>query len=300
MNDHRELHRRFHAHGIHVSLGNGGLARVQVQGDHPAELYLHGGHLTSWKPRGGRDVLWMSAASPFEDGKAIRGGIPVCLPWFGPHGLRGDAPAHGFARVRPWHLAEGERLEGGRVRLALELAGDEVTRGWWPHEFEARLDVMVGETLDLALTYTNTDAKAVTISEALHTYLAIGDVRAARVLGLDGCDYLDKVAGGAKAHEDRLAVSLAGETDRVYLTKRARAAVEDPEWGRRLLVTKAGSAATVVWNPWGERAATMKDMAPGGWTNMLCVEAANAPQTAIELRPGASHRLITTLATEPL
>ncbi len=273
---------------------------MQVQGDHPAELYPHGAHLTSWKPRGGRDALWLSASSPFTDGAAIRGGVPICLPWFGPHGLRKAAPAHGFARDRPWPLSVGDRLADGRVRLGRELEADEVTRGWWPHEFTARLEVVVGETLDLALTYTNTDAKAVTISEALHTYLAVGDVRSARVLGLDGCDYIDKVAGGATAHEDRLTVSLAGETDRVYLTSRTRVAIEDPAWNRRVAVTKSGSGATVVWNPWGERSATMKDMAPGGWTSMLCVEAANAPQTAITLAPQASHRLLTSLAVEPV
>ncbi len=254
-------------------------------------VYHHGAHVWAWQPEGHEAVLWMSGKSMYEAGQPIRGGMPVCFPWFGP-GPSGDLqPAHGFARLNEWELIDDSHTDDGGLRV--EYAIDSTTavaQPHWPHKYSARLNVTFGsQELVVEFTVTNDDVEPITYEEALHTYLAVGDVRQARVAGLDGARYLDKVAGTWLTQDGD--VTITGETDRVYLST-GEVTLEDPATGRTLVISKEGSANTVVWNPWVDKSAAMPDFGDDEWPGMICIEAANALEAAITLEPGNSHTMV--------
>lgn len=254
-----------------------------------AQIYDHGAHVVAWQPAGAEPVLWLSARSQFEEGAAIRGGIPVCFPWFGP-GRSGEAnPPHGFARLVPWHFL-GASEAGAEVIASYELGSAEVESAQFPYEFVARLDVGVGANLRLSLTLTNTGDVDFSYEEALHTYLAVGDSREVVIDGLDGATYLDKGPGGGPGRRQDGPVRFVGETDRVYHST-AEVRLTDPVLERTLTVTKSGSANTVVWNPWVTKSAAMSDFGDDEWTGMACIEAGNVLADAVSLSPGESHTL---------
>jgi D-hexose-6-phosphate mutarotase len=275
---------------VHLAPGVGGLPIVRVTGRAgSAEVYLHGAHVASWAPAGGAPVLWMSAASRFTPGTAIRGGIPICFPWFGPNAADATAPAHGFARVTEWQLS-GAAEVGDDVVLTFHLTDSPATRASaWPHPFEARYTVTVGATLGLELTVTNRDTVPVTVEEALHSYFAIDDIHRTTVAGLEGAPFLDKVGGATPTPGSPVPVSFTAETDRVYAGTTAATLIDDGT--RRIAVTKTGSESTVVWNPWIDKAAAMADFGSQEWTGMVCVETCNVGTDAITLAPGASHTM---------
>lgn len=263
-----------------------------------AELYLNGAHVTAWTPAGERPVLWMSNHSEFAPGSAIRGGIPVCFPWFGAGREPGLAPpAHGFARLAGWRLVGAEDRDDV-VTLTLQLATADVAglepAAAWPHDFEATYTVRVGRELHVDLTVRNTGDSAFSYEEALHTYFAVADARTTRVLGLDGAAYLDKAPGaGPDLVTQHGAVTFEAETDRVYRST-ATALVDDAAGGRVVGVAKEGSAHTVVWNPWIDKAAAMADYGDDEWPGMVCVETANVLDEAITLAPGSQRTMAVT------
>ena len=290
--------------GLHDQLrfveGLGGLPVVEIENAQAsASLALQGAHLLTWTPRGQQPVIWLSPDAKFAPGKSVRGGVPVCWPWFGPHPGEPAFPAHGFARTVPWEPVETEVLHDGRTHLVLRLVQTEATRAQWPHACEVVLEVTVGATLEIALLTHNLGESAFTLGQALHTYFAVGDVRRAAVQGLDGCPYLDKVEDFARKQQAG-AVTIGAEVDRIYLDSRADCLIEDPVWGRRIRIAKQGSASTVVWNPWIEKAAQMGDLGSEGYLHMLCVESANAAEDVVRLAPGGTHRLWVRYGVEPL
>ena len=282
---------------VRRAAGSGGLDSIVI--DSPlchAAVYLQGAHVASWQPAGERPVLWLSPASLFAPGKAIRGGVPICLPWFGPHPEDPSAPSHGFARTSPWTLDEARDVEDGRVAVALGLHHAAGSSPLWPAAFDTRFVVTVGRELDMSLTIHNTGATAARVEAALHTYFAVSDIQAVAVSGLEGTEYLDKVEGFARKREGAGPIRFTQETDRVYLDTVATCSILDPGWNRRIIIAKRGSAATVVWNPWDERSRTMSDMGPEVWRGMLCVETAAVGASAVALAPGASHEIAATIA----
>jgi glucose-6-phosphate 1-epimerase len=300
MSEHTGLHRRFHAHGIHVGLGQGQLARVMVPGENSAELYLHGAHLTHWQPAGERPVLWLSPHSAYAEGKPIRGGIPICFPWFGAHAQSSTLPMHGFARLHAWELKEVERVNEDEVKLHLHLGANDKTRSSWPFGFEINYHIAIGPVLDLNLEVTNSGGQSFEYGEALHTYFAIGDIATCRIHGLADCDYLDKTRNFSRDHEGRPLITISGEIDRQYQSDRGRCEIEDPTWKRRVVIEKSHSAVTVVWNPGPERAKNMPDVEPTGYRDFVCVESANAGSHLVRLEPGQSHQLRTRISVHPL
>lgn len=277
--------------------GVGGLPRLTIRNDlAEAEVYLLGATITHWKPRDHAPVLWTGAPERYLPGKPIRGGIPLCLPWFGPHEDPAK-PAHGFVRTRPWTVERTVDLPDGRSRVKLSFTTDAQTRTLWPHDLRAGLTVTVGRTLEVELTVTNTGTSTVLIGEALHTYCAVADVRRTIVHGLGGARYLDKVGGGWHRQTSE-GIVFTGETDRVYQSTHDVCVIDDEAGGRRITVRKAGSGATVVWNPWSAKAATMADMGPDGWMNLVCVESANALDSAYALPPSFSHHLRCDISVE--
>ena len=282
-----------------VEAGAGGLSRVRVSGARAdAELYLQGGHLTRWQPHGAAPVLFLSSRTAYAPGQAIRGGVPVIFPWFGPHAADRQAPMHGFARTCQWRLVSTSPGVDGAVVLELALDDDATTRRVWPPAFTLRYRVSVGEALHLALEVVNASAAPFAFEVALHTYLAVGDVETVAITGLEDTPYIDKVDAFARKRHGPGPLRLTGETDRVFLGTRARCVVDDPALGRRLVVDKTGSATTVVWNPGAARARGIADLEVEGWRRMLCVETANAADDAVTLPAGGHHLMTATLRVE--
>jgi glucose-6-phosphate 1-epimerase len=256
-----------------------------------AELYLQGAHLASWTPREQRPVLFISPKSLFATGKAIRGGIPIIFPWFGNRSDGKPGPAHGFARTAEWTLESARQIEGGNVELTLTLGGSDATRALFDYNFGLRFCVTVGAELEMELEASNYGKEPFQFEQALHTYLAVGDVQQVSVSGLEGTTFIDKTDGFKLKKQGSEPIRIAKETDQVHLNTQAVCTVSDTVWNRRILVEKSGSNSTVIWNPWIEKTNGMSDMPAEGWRQMLCVETANAADNAVVLAPAASHKL---------
>ena len=281
---------------VTVAAGNGGLPKLVVTTPQATgEVYLHGAHVTAYQPTGQRPVLFLSGSSRFGAGKAIRGGVPICFPWFGNLDGRKEAPAHGFARTRPWDLVKTEAHADGSATLSFELVGDEHSDPYWPHAFRVAYAVTVGPELKLQLTVFHSGGESFLYEAALHTYLAVDDVRRVTITGLENTPYLDKTRPGHEMPGVDAAVTFTEETDRVYLDTTAACTVADPAAGRTVHVAKAGSTSTVVWNPWVAKAKAMADFGDDEWPTMVCVETCDVGRSAVLIKPGASHTMTATI-----
>ncbi|NDP37986.1 MAG: D-hexose-6-phosphate mutarotase [Rhodoferax sp.] len=283
------LNRRFRMAGQLQFVDNGnGLPVADIQTPQAsARVALQGAQVLAWQPAGHKPVIWLSQAAVFEPGQAVRGGVPVCWPWFG---AQGGLPAHGLVRTRLWALREAAMDAASQVVLRFGLGDDASTRALWDFPFDLELVVTVGATLAMALTTRNTGEKPFTITQALHTYFCVGNIGQTSVQGLDDTDYLDKVQNFALAKQSG-AVEFTGETDRIYINTTADCRIEDRAWQRTLQIAKTGSTSTVVWNPWREREKALPDMAAGEYLGMLCVETCNAGPDQITVAPGHAHTL---------
>ncbi|BCU76497.1 D-hexose-6-phosphate mutarotase [Luteolibacter sp. LG18] len=265
--------------------------------EHPscrAKVALHGAHVMEWTPAGHEPVLYLSPKTGLKEGKAIRGGIPVCWPWFGPHPSDSTKPAHGFARGKFWKLL-GCRDEGASVELRFGLKADEQTRALWPHEFEAIVEVRLGAELHVSLAAHNTGTEPWVETAALHTYLTISHVDEIEITGLNGATFLEK-AGGLNVPGDQAGpVRIVGEVDRVYDSTADLVLRDD---ARVIHVHKHGSGSTVVWNPGPEKAATLGDLPLEDYPHFVCIEAANGPGAEVTVAPGAHHVLRTRITVE--
>ena len=266
-----ELDRQFGVPGIaRVLAGNGGLPKVRINSPQVVgEMYLHGAHVTSWKPAGADEALFVSSQSRWEDGHAIRGGVPVCFPWFGDKSDDRKAPAHGFVRTKAWQLESIVQV-GDAAAVSMFTESNESTRRWWPADFRLVHRATFGSELSLELVVTNTGTTSLRFEEALHTYHRAGDIEKARVQGLDGVHYLDKTDRNQKKTQHGEIV-IASETDRVYLNIQEAVELEDPVLRRRTRVTKQNSRTTVVWNPWVQKARALSDLGGDEWTQMICI-----------------------------
>ena len=265
-----------------------------------ARLTPYGGQVCEWTPAGQSPVLFMSPRAVFAAGTPIRGGVPICFPWFGPHPTDPTKPAHGFARTRTWQVAGVARDTAGDVRVVLRLAADADTRALWSAPFAVSLTLALGASLEMTADVENVGDDAIVYELALHTYLAVGDVEAVRIRGLEGARFVDKVDGG----KDKLAgpepLAIAGETDRVFLDTTTTCVVDDPVLTRRLRVEKRHSEVTVVWNPGRERARSMRDVGEDSWRGFVCVETANVGPHAVRLAPRTRHAMSARIDVTPL
>ena len=246
-------------------------------------IALLGAHVMEWTPARQKPVLFMSDKAVFAEGEPIRGGLPVCWPWFGG---REDLPSHGFARLRFWDFVRGEDSAEG-VELVFRLHGNGDLG--WPYPFELNLNVHRGETLAVALEMKHLGESTVEITAALHTYLRVGAIEQTRVEGLAGSHYLDSLDDHRKRSQVG-AVIFDREVDRVYLAD-GDVRVVDPVWQRTLDIDKSGSRATVVWNPWIEKSKRLADLPDDAYHDFLCIEAANTSGDVVRLAPQGTHLL---------
>jgi glucose-6-phosphate 1-epimerase len=275
--------------------GHGGLTKVVVQT--PAcsgEIYLHGAHVTSWKPADNEETIFVSKESRWEDGRAIRGGIPICFPWFRNKADNPSAPQHGFARIKSWQL-DAIRAKDNAVTVELSIVNDAESRVWWPSDFRLTYRARFGKNLDLELQMENTGQSGFRFEEALHSYHSVGNVADVRIDGLDGITYLDNTDSNKPCLQSG-PVKFAAPLDRVYLDTAHALHLTDPQMGRQVNVTKTNSLTTVVWNPWEEGARSMSDMGDEEWKQMACIEASNIRDFAVNLQPGQQHTMLVAIS----
>ena len=272
-----------------------GLTRVQVQvAGAAATVYLHGAHVTHWQPAGQQPVIFLSENSDFAPGKAIRGGVPICFPWFGPRSDGQAGPSHGFARIQDWDLVFAALVpgaDGDQVYMTFALYPNELSRSLGFDNVRAAYEVIVGKTLTMRLTTANSGAESLKFEEALHAYFAVKDVRTTALTGLESALFRDKTDGMKEKTTPAGPLRLTTETDRVFPANTASVQIHDEGNGRVITVEKTNSATTVVWNPWSEQAMKLADLADDAWPDFVCVETANTATDAITLKPGESHAM---------
>jgi D-hexose-6-phosphate mutarotase len=269
--------------------GNGGLNKAVVTTKFStAEIYLHGAHITHFQKNVGPPLLFMSAKSYFAPGKAIRGGVPVILPWFG---NRDGEPSHGFARITEWQLVKTSAAADGAVTLHFALPEISGRAAW--ENLRTEFVVTVSDTLTMELIAANDSCdETLEIENCLHTYFHIGDIGAVSITGLEGAAFLDFAAGanGVQRPAENSVLKITNETNRVYPNNAGVVEIRDECLKRTIRVEKSGSHSTVVWNPW----TTQKlpdDFDPAEHKHMVCVESGNVKQNKIPLAPGKTSTL---------
>jgi len=266
-----------------------------------AKIAMQGAHVMSWQPkREAEPVLWMSDHARYIHGRSIRGGVPVCWPWFGAHPTDSTLCPHGFARVMPWDLIESTTLENGATRLVLKIINTPVAQKQLSYPYALTLTIVVGDTLKMALSTTNRGNQPFMIGEALHTYFNVSDVEQIALSGLEGVEYSDKVLNYDRYTQQGM-VRFNGEFDRVYVNTSDVCVIEDPGFNRIIRIAKSGSNSTVIWTPWEEKAHQLGDMGnDDSWRHMICVESANALENMVMIPPNQTHTLEIEYGTQAL
>jgi glucose-6-phosphate 1-epimerase len=295
-----ELNRQFAIPDIaQVVPGQGGLPKVRiVTPQAEGEMYLHGAQVTSWKPAGTEEVLFVSRQAQWHEGIAIRGGIPICFPWFRAKTDDPKAPSHGLVRTKAWTL-EAIASEGESVTVVMSTMSDDDTRKWWPADFRLVHRATFGPELKLQLVVTNGGTAPLRFEEALHTYHKVGHVKDIRIHGLDGAAYLDNTDSNREKtqHGD---VVITKPTDNAYLNVQGDIEFADGELKRRIRIAKENSFTTVVWNPWREGTKSLSDLGNDEWQQMICVEASNVFGFAFELAPTQQHTMQAAIGIDAL
>lgn len=279
-------------------LGDLEIWRISAQGQ---ELWVtdQGAQILRYGRSDERPVIWLSEQAGFRCGHSARGGIPVCWPWFGAlernplavqqHYQALDAPAHGLVRSLPWTLVEAVS-DVDEARLTFAFDSREQPLQGWSGQARVMLHITLGEQLQIHLSNHNLGEQPLTISQALHSYFAVSDIRQVRVEGLEGTGYVDALRDW-QVFEQPGTVTFEGETDRLYLQTPRQMSIVDPLWQRRIDLQVAGSASAVVWNPWVAKSRRLSDFAEDAWQRMLCIETANVLEDCLLLAPGETHQL---------
>ena len=272
----------------------GGLPMIQVNSSQAKALIsIHAGQVLSYQPVGElEDVMFLSEKAYYQAGKAIKGGAPICWPWFGADPEGKGRPGHGFVRNRGWNVVATEALANGDIKVTVGLDDTAETQAIWPHAFSLRQEIIIGDSLNLSLITRNTGNEKFSITQAFHTYFKVGDIARAKVLGLAGCDYLDKAGGGSVQKHQSGDVVIDAEVDRIYLNVGNTLTIDDSALNRRIQITSQGSKTAVVWNPWEKIAKDMADLEDDDYKRLLCVETTNAADDVVEVLPGGECRLV--------
>jgi glucose-6-phosphate 1-epimerase len=277
-----------------------------------AELVVaqQGAHIVSYQIDGDQPLIWSNPGAVFKHGKAIRGGMPICWPWFGnfqrnPQSVQDmrqssePANAHGEVRALDWELM-GMGEDGDALIVEFIQPKAEGHLPGWPHTVGLKLQIRLDSALNVSLVSFNAGPEDVTLSQALHSYFAVSDIKQVSIEGLDGVSYLNTLESWETQNVQVGDITFTGETDRIYQGTPDLISIVDPEWKRRIQIQTIGSNSSVVWNPWIEKTKTLGDMEADGWQNMVCVETANVMSDIVTLKPGDMHMMSVSIWAEPL
>ncbi|HFQ61518.1 MAG TPA: D-hexose-6-phosphate mutarotase [Epsilonproteobacteria bacterium] len=252
-----------------------------------AKIALQGAHIFACRFKDKPPLLWLSKKAFFEEGKAIRGGIPICFPWFGKHTEDTTLPQHGFARTQLWQCVEEKELADGSTFVRLKLSTNMFTLTQWKYKFKLYIEFVIGKTLNVSLHIHNIDTKPFEVSTALHTYFSVSDINKTSVRGLEGCQYYDALE--TQYNEQTIPLVIDKEVDRVYFSPNNVITLDDDR--KKIVLSQSGSNSLVLWNPWKEKSKTMQDMTEDGYRTMLCLETANAREDMRVIAAGETHTL---------
>ncbi len=273
--------------------GNGGLTMVQVSTPKATALIsIHAGQVLSYQPVGEEDLLFLSSKAYYQNNKAIKGGVPICWPWFGPDPEGKGRPGHGFVRNRPWNVIGTEVLANEAIKITLGLTDTAETRDIWPHAFELTQEIVIDDSLNLTLATRNNDTEPFGITQGFHTYFNIGDIAQTSVLGLQDCNYIDKVNTDDEVKNQSGVVTIGAEVDRIYRTLSNTLIIDDKALDRCIQIISQGSHSAVVWNPWEKIAKDMADLEDTDYFRFLCVETTNAADDVVMVVPGQEFKLV--------
>ncbi|MCK5889926.1 MAG: D-hexose-6-phosphate mutarotase [Methylococcales bacterium] len=276
--------------------GKGGFPLIQITNQKASALIsVYAGQVLSFKPTNAvEDMMFVSDNAYFKEGKAIKGGIPICWPWFG--GATTDKgeklPDHGFVRDNFWTVASVDSLANGDTKIKLEFVDSEKTRKLWPHAFYLSLKITIGESLTLDLFAENRGVALFSMTEALHTYFNVGDSRQIEILGLERTEYLDKGEGFVPVCQIG-AIKLSEATDHIHKDVKRDITINDPVFNRKIKIVSSGNKNVVVWNPWAKGAKKIADLDGEDYKHFICVEIANTTSGRIDLVPHGGYRLVT-------
>jgi glucose-6-phosphate 1-epimerase len=253
-------------------------------------------------------LIWLSPDAAYRTGQSVRGGVPVCWPWFGdlqrnPQAVQAhyqleQAPAHGLVRALDWELLSIDE-EGDAVTLRFAYDTRNRPLEGWPRDVGLSFVVRLADDLSMGLETHNRGDTPLTLSQALHSYFAVSDVRQVSVEGLQGCRYIDTLLDWQELRQQEAPVFDA-ETDRIYFDTPARLSIVDPGWGRRIHLDTRGSRSAVLWNPWIDKARRLSQFPDEAWQDMLCIETANVLEDVVQLQPDERHRLDLRLSSDRL
>ena len=279
------------------------------RGDDELLITEQGAQVLSYRQGDAPPIIWLSEEAAFTKGQSVRGGVPICWPWFGDlsrnpdevqamHEDVGQAPFHGLVRSLDWQLKH-QRCEGdsGILEFTCPQALGELPG--WPHQVELSLRVCLDDRLHISLTSCNLGDQPVAISQALHSYFAVGDIHQVSVQGMNGCRYIDTLEDW-QSRQQPADPRIEGETDRIYLDLPPVLHLTDPAWKRRISLETSGSRSAILWNPWIAKAQRLSQFADDAWQRILCIETANAMDDHILLEAGASHTLGVSIGSEAL
>lgn len=290
-----------HPH-IKITEDENGLQYIEL--DNPlatAKIALQGAHVIHWQPKSEKHpVLWLSEHARYIKGRSIRGGVPVCWPWFGAHPTDSTRCPHGFARVIPWKLIDVDSTDTGATRIVMQMEETPEAKNQLSYPYVLTMMLTIGKRLKIDLATTNKADHPFIIGEAFHTYLNISDIENIRITGLQDCIFADKVRQYER-YVEHYVLKFNGEFDRVYLNHSGDCVVHDPAYNRMIRIGKSGSNATVVWTPWADKAHAMGDMGNADeWRKMVCVESANAMENSVVINPNRTHVLTAEYSVESL
>ena len=274
--------------------GNGGFPFIQIHNRHArATISLYGGQVLGFHPHhAADDLMFLSERAFYEQGKAIKGGAPICWPWFGADASGFNRGAHGFARNQLWRVVSTRELNDGATEVVLALNESPSSLALWPHTFELTSTITMGKSLKIALVTRNTSDAPMHLTQAIHTYFKVGDIRQTQVLGLENTQYIDNAVGGNREIKpQRGEINFTQEVDRIYTHTPPTMQIVDAAWQRSIQIQTTGSHSTVVWNPWIEIAKKSADLNEGDYQKFVCVETANAADDSVFIAPNTVYQL---------
>jgi len=292
--DIQDLKNRFSiASEINIIEGKNGIPFIEIRNAHShALISLYGGQLLSYSSNN-EELLFLSEIANYAEGKAIKGGVPVCWPWFGVDPENKGRQSHGFARNKMWQLRSTEVLSASECKVVMGLNNDDETFKLWPYSFDLEIEIIVGNSLSVVLRTTNTDKESFEITQALHTYFLISDITKIYLKGLDSKNYLDKAkinVGDVRKLQSGN-VKFVEEVDRIYLDVPGVMQLIDEQGDRIINISSLGNKTAVVWNPAAELTQKMSDLNNNDYKNFVCVETANAANDVVVVAPGESYEL---------